>query len=572
MVHVLKRTVEIISPYGGELVNLCVEKDESALLKEQSTEYESVILSDRSLCDFELLATGAFSPLKTFMNQADYESVLENMRLSDGTLFPMPITLPVDRKYETGKKLALRDEYGNLLAVMTVEDAYEWDPEFLAEKLLGSNDEAHNLVRELKTWGRFNVSGKLQAVALPVHKDFRQFRFTPAQTRRKLTEIGNENVVAFQTRNPLHRAHEELTKRAASKIEGTLLLHPAVGMTKPGDVDHTTRVRCYMALLDNHYDGYEAMLSLLPLAMRMAGPREALWHAIIRRNYGANHFIVGRDHAGPGKKSNGEMFYQPYASQELVKKHENELGMTILTFNEMMYLVEEDRYVEAHEVLEGDRTMSISGTQVREEYLAKGKQLPEWFTRPEVAAVLADAYKASKDQGFCLWFTGLSGAGKSTIAQAVEAALHEVGRRTTMLDGDVVRNMLSKGLGFSKEDREANIERVGFVASQVVYHHGVAICALISPYENSRRKVRELFSEGNFIEVYVSTPLEVCEARDPKGHYVKNRQGKMKNFTGVDATYEVPENPDIVIDSSKESIEESVELILSELCVRGLVA
>lgn len=566
-----QKRVDIIKPYGGTLINLLTSKKGAVTLKEQSADLESITLSDRLLCDMEMLATGAFSPLETFMNERDYKSVLENMRLHDGTLFPMPITLPVSKKYAIGDKVALRDNFGNLLAVMTIDDIYRWSPSEYAEKILGANDEAHSLVRELKTWGEYNISGKLQVLALPEHKDFTRFRFTPLETRQRLVEMGNENVVAFQTRNPLHRAHEELTKRATSKINGTLLLHPVVGMTKPGDVDHITRVRCYQALLDNHYEEYEAILGLLPLAMRMAGPREALWHAIIRRNYGANHFIVGRDHAGPGKNSQGAPFYDPYAAQDLVKQHEVELGIRIMTFSEMSYLPGEDRYMEAHEIGEDVETVSISGTQVREDYLAKGKLLPEWFTRPEVASVLASAYPPTAEQGFCLWFTGLSGAGKSTIAQAIEAALHERGRRTTMLDGDVVRSNLSKGLGFSKEDRETNISRVGFVASEIVYHHGIAICALISPYQEAREQVRRIFPEGNFLEIYVSTPLAVCSQRDPKGHYVKSSQGKMKGFTGVDDTYEPPLSPEITIDTTDSTIEKSVETILAELHKRGFI-
>ncbi len=567
----LQSQVKLIEPYGGILVDLTVSAKESVKLKQLAADLDSIVLNDRAICDLEMLAVGAFSPLRGFMDQKDYDSVLKKMRLADGTLFPMPITLPVDRKYDIGKKIALRDGFGNLLAIMTVEDAYEWDAEEYAKNVLGSNDDTHMLVREMKSWGQYNVSGELQVLSLPDHKDFTAHRLTPKEVRQRLTKLGNKNVVAFQTRNPLHRAHEELTKRAAAAIKGTLLLHPVVGMTKPGDVDHITRVRCYQALLNNHYEEYEALLSLLPLAMRMAGPREALWHAIIRRNYGANHFIVGRDHAGPGKDSQGEPFYGPYDAQELVKRHEDELGIKILTFNEMLYIPGADKYMEAHEVEEGVETAAISGTQVREDYLAKGQLLPEWFTRSEVAAVLAEAYPPSLNQGFCLWFTGLSGAGKSTIAQAVEATLHERGRRTTMLDGDIVRLNLSKGLGFSKEDRETNIGRVGFVASQVVYHHGIAICALISPYREARDKVRKLFPEGNFIEIYVSTPLEVCKERDPKGHYIKSNQGKMKGFTGVDDTYEPPVNPDITIDTSNSTIGESVEAVLAKLRNRSFI-
>lgn len=552
-------------------MNLMADDNEKPQLKKLAAEATTLILSDRAVCDLEMLAIGAFSPLRGFMGKDDYESVLRTMRLADNTLFPMPITLPVDVEYVPETKLALRDSFGNLLAILTVEETYAWDLRQYMTAVFGSEDQAHPLYAEIASWGPYNVAGTLQVLALPDHKDFTSLRLTPAETRKRLQELGKSNVVAFQTRNPLHRAHEELTKRAAQKAGGTLLLHPVVGKTKPGDVDHITRVRCYKALLENHYKDYETLLGLLPLAMRMAGPREALWHAIIRRNYGASHFIVGRDHAGPGNKSDGEPFYKPYEAQELVKRHEAELGMNVLTFNEMLYLPEEDRYVEEHEIPAGAKSASISGTQVREKYLAKGRLLPSWFSRPEVASILADAYSPTTHRGFCVWFTGLSGAGKSTVAQGLENALQEKGRRVTLLDGDLVRQHLSKGLGFSKEDRDTNVLRVGFVASQVVYHDGIAVCALISPYRETRAQVRKLFDEDEFIEVYVSTPLEVCEQRDPKGHYKKARNGLMPNFTGLDDAYEPPTSPDITIDTTVSSLDDNVQIILSELKKRSLL-
>jgi sulfate adenylyltransferase len=567
-----KPSVPLIEPYGGTLVNLLVDSPKGITLKQASVDLPSVVLTDRQLCDLELLATGAFSPLKGFMNQADYTSVLKTMRLADGTLFPVPITLAVDSIHRKGEMVALRDSYGNVLAIMTVEDVYDWDKDEFAKRVLGRNDPAHNLVRELAGWGAHNISGRLQVLALPPHKDFKNLRLTPREVRQVLTKRGNANVVAFQTRNPINRATEEMTKRAAVSVNGTLLLHPVVGMTKPGDVDHVTRVRCYKALADNHYDGYDMLLSLLPLAMRMAGPREAVWHAIIRRNFGANYFISGRDHAGPGNASDGTPFYGQYEAQDLARSFEKELGMTILSFHDMLYLPQEDRYAESNTVPEGVEFAAISGTQIREEYLAKGRPLPAWYARPEVAAILSDANPPRLKQGFCLWFTGLSGAGKSTVAGAVEAAIAEYGRRITMLDGDIVRQNLSKGLGFSREDRETNIKRVGFVASRVTYHHGVAICALISPYEKTREEVRSLFQHQNFIEIYISTPLEICEQRDPKGHYDRSRQGKMPNFTGIDDSYEPPLHPEITIDTSNSPVEDSVNQIIRFLKRMSFIA
>ena len=557
--------MSLVSPYGEKLVNIFVEGSELDDLKLRASKLQSITLSDRLLCDFEMITNGGFSPLTQFMGEKDYESVLDNMRLEDGTLFPVPVTFPVAEKYDIGSQVSLRDSYGNLLAVMTIEEQYSWDKEAYAKGLLGSYDAAHPLVPELNKWGEYNISGKLEAIALPFHGDFSHIRFTPQQVRDRAEEFENERVVAFQTRNPLHRAHEELTKKAAEQAKATLLIHPVVGLTKPGDIDYITRVRCYEALVAKYYEGYNVILSLLPLAMRMAGPREALWHAIIRRNYGASHFIVGRDHAGPGNNSAGVPFYDPYEAQVLVGQYADEIGMEILNFNEMVYVEELDEYREVSQLTDGQTVRNISGTQVREEYLAQSKQLPEWFTRPEVARILTDANVPRSKQGFCLWFTGLSGSGKSTIARTLENRLNESGRQTTMLDGDIIRSHLSKGLGFSREDRDENVKRIGFVASQVVKHNGIAICAAISPYEDTRNVVRSYFETDHFIEIYMSAPLEVCEARDPKGFYALARQGKMPGFTGVDDEYQPPQNPEIEIDTSAVSIDESVDQILTLL-------
>lgn len=563
---------KLISPYGGRLVDLAVTEAERVKCIEYSGELESLTLSERAICDLEMLATGAFSPLDGFMNSADYAAVLQTMRLADGTLFPVPITLPVDTRYAVGQAIALRDGFGNLLAIMTVDEVYEWDKRQFALKVLGTDDRNHPLVSELSRWGRYNIAGDLRVVALPDHRDFITLRQTPVQVRQLLDRIGSESVVAFQTRNPLHRAHESLTKRALEDVGGVLLLQPVVGMTKPGDVDHVTRVRCYQALVDNYYEHDRTVLSLLPLAMRMAGPREALLHAIIRRNYGATHFIVGRDHAGPGKDSRGSDIYGPYEAQELAKSFEAELGITILTYDEMVYVPKYDTYLERREVLDIEDTVRLSGTEIRESYLLQGRPLPPWFTRPEVATILQEACTPKHSRGFCLWFTGLSGSGKTTIAQAVEAALNEFGRKTTLLDGDIVRENLSKGLGFTRADREINISRVAYVAAQVVAHEGIAICALISPYEEARTKARSYFEVGRFVEIYVSTPIDVCMERDPKGHYVKARQGLLSSFTGIDDDYEAPINPDITIDTSRVGIAEASGIIMAELQRRGYLS
>ncbi len=569
-----ERLVELIPPYGGTLVDLRVndthERDEWIA---RAQTLPALQLSPRALCDLELLATGAFSPLCRFMGEADYRRVLAEMRLADGTLFPMPITLPVgnDRQIEIGDWIALRTPRNDLVAVMAVEEKYRWDAATEARHVFGTNNARHPLVAEMATWGPWYLSGDLKVLNLPTHASFRSLRRTPAEVRAQLAAMGNPNVVAFQTRNPIHRAHEELTKRAMAAIDGSLLIHPVVGLTKPGDVDYYTRVRCYATLVERYYEPNRTLLSLLPLAMRMGGPREAVWHAIIRRNHGANHFIVGRDHAGPGNDATGKPFYGPYDAQQLVMEYAQEIGVRAVPFHEMVYLPDEDRYEEA-ERAQGTRQLAISGTQVRDEFLATGEPLPAWFTRPEVAAILAEVSVPRHKQGVCVWLTGLSGAGKSTIADLLTVLLMERGRQVTLLDGDVVRTNLSKGLGFSKEDRDTNILRIGFVASEVARHHGAVICAAISPYEETRNQVRALFGADQFIIVHVDAPVAVCESRDTKGLYAKARRGELTGFTGVNDPYEPPLNADVVCHTGGvETPEESAAKILDLLLQRGFV-
>ena len=563
----------LISPYGGKLVNLVVEGEEREALLKAASKLPYIQISERAVNDLELLATGGFSPLDRFMGEADYRSVMEKMRLTDGTLFPLPITLPVEKdEIPAGtKKIVLRDSRNNLLAVMTLEEIYTWDWREEAAKVLGSTDSRHPLVAEMVRWGDTYISGELKVLNLPSYNDFVELRRTPAEVRDLLKDLGYHNVVAFQTRNPMHRVHEELTKRAAEEIGGALLIHPVVGLTKPGDVDHYTRCRVYKALYDNYYDQSRTVLSLLPLAMRMAGPREAVLHAIVRRNYGATHFIVGRDHAGPGMDGSGKPFYGPYDAQDLLSKHEEEVGVKMVPFKMMVYLADEQRYEEDDKVDGSTKIMSISGTQVRDDYLAKGLLLPEWFTRKETAEILMEVNPPQHRRGFCLWFTGLSGSGKSTIAQALTPMLLERGRQLTVLDGDVVRTHLSKGLGFSKEDRDTNILRIGFVASEIARHNGTVICAAISPYSQTRNEVKKMIGHDRFIEVYVDTPLEVCEQRDIKGLYAKARAGEIKGFTGIDDPYEAPRDPEIQIDTVNNSPEECAAQIVDYLTVRGFL-
>jgi sulfate adenylyltransferase len=545
-------------------------------MKATAKDLASLTLDERGLCDLELLAVGGFSPLKSFMSKADYERVLGEMRLADGTLWPLPVTLPVTPGdgIAVGKPLALRDVYGNLLAFLHVEEIYPVDKDHEARNAYGSLDATHPSAVQLKRQPGHYAAGRLEVIRVPPHYDFVELRRTPIELRNHFESLGWSKIVAFQTRNPLHRAHEELTKRAAEQIGGGLLIHPVVGVTKPGDVDHFTRVRCYRALVDNYYEPGTVVLSLLPLAMRMAGPREVLLHAIIRRNYGCTHFIVGRDHAGPGKDSTGKPFYPPYAAQEAMGKFEAEIGIGMVDFKQMVYLPDENRYSPVDEVSPGVKTADISGTEVRDKYLAKGLQLPEWFSRPAVAEILNEANPPRFRQGVTLWFTGLSGAGKSTVAHATIERMAEFGRNCSLLDGDEIRTHLSKGLGFSKEDRDTNIRRVGYVAGLIAQHGGTCLCAVISPYRAIRDEARKM-SRGNFIEVYCSTPIEVCERRDVKGMYAKARaavaDGKPMGFTGVDDPYEPPSNPEVTLDTTSLSVQQCVDKIIDRLLELGYI-
>lgn len=563
-------STQLIPPYGGRLVSLVSDAEEQEELKARGAELPSIQISERSACDLELLACGALSPLDHFVTKEEHQSILEEMRLQSGHLFPIPVPLPVnaDSSLHLDREVALRNVKNELIAVMGIEQIYEWAPNEVAQKVFGTLDPKHPLVSEMQRWGKFNVSGPLRVLSLPRYYDFEDLRLTPSEVRAALQGRGHPNVVAFQTRNPLHRAHEEMTKRAIAGVDGVLLLHPVVGMTKPGDIDHYTRVRTYKILTERYYDPERILLALLPLAMRLAGPREALWHAIIRRNYGANYLIVGRDHASPGKDSTGTPFYGAYDAQELVQQFSDELGVGVIPFQELAYFPD-GGYKEISS--DRDAALTISGTEVREEYLQKGRELPEWFSRPEIARVLGEAYPPRHRQGVCVWFTGLSGAGKSTTAEVLTELLLEHGRQSTLLDGDVVRTHLSRGLGFSKEDRDINIRRIGFVAAEIVRHGGVAVCAAVSPYRATRNDVRNMVGSDRFIEVFVDTPLEVCELRDTKGIYAQARRGEIEHFTGIDDPYEAPVDPELTLDTVSQSAEDNAHRILERLINEGFV-
>ncbi len=568
----------LIAPHGGTLVDLCVDDARAAAVKAESRDWPSHDLTARQLCDLELLLTGAFSPLTGFMGQKDHERVCADMRLADagGTLWPIPITLDVSEELagtlKPGLNLALRDEEGVMIAALAVEDVWQPAREAEADAVFGTANREHPGVAYLLDQAQpFYVGGRVTGLQPVTHYDYKLLRHRPAELRAEFAKLGWTKIVAFQTRNPMHRAHQELTLRAAKEVEASLLIHPVVGLTKPGDVDHYTRVRCYQALL-HRYPRKTAMLSLLPLAMRMGGPREAVWHAIIRKNHGCTHLIVGRDHAGPGSDSSGTPFYGPYDAQELLRQHEAELGVAMVPFKMMVYVEDLDSYVPVDEVPDGKRTLNLSGTELRGR-LAKGQDVPTWFTFADVAHELRRSHPPRHRQGFTVFFTGLSGSGKSTIANALLVKFLEMGGRpVTLLDGDLVRRNLSKELGFSKEHRDINIRRIGYVASEITKNGGIAVCAPIAPYDAVRKDVRSMVEPaGGFMLVFVDTPIAVCEERDRKGLYAKARAGIIKEFTGISDPYEEPPDADLVIDTTALTPEEAAQQIVLHLEKEGYV-
>ncbi len=555
---------------------LYVSYDSAAKLKLEAADLPSWDLTPRQICDLELLMNGGFNPLKGFLTEADYDSVVKDMRLTDGTLWPMPITLDVSEafaaKVEDGQDIALRDQEGVILAIMSVTDKWSPDKTVEAKGVFGSDDSAHPAVNYLMNRaGPIYLGGPITGIQQPIHYDFRSRRNTPNELRTLFRKLGWRRIVAFQTRNPLHRAHQELTFRAAREAQANLLIHPVVGMTKPGDIDHFTRVRCYEAVLDQ-YPASTTALSLLNLAMRMGGPREAVWHGIIRRNHGCTHMIVGRDHAGPGKNSQGKDFYGPYEAQELFAKYQDEIGVEMVDFKQMVYVQEKAQYEPRDEVEEGQTILDISGTELRRR-LQEGLEIPDWFSFPAVVEELRKSKPPRANQGFTVFFTGLSGSGKSTIANALMTKLMEMGGRpVTLLDGDVVRKHLSSELGFSKEHRDINIQRIGYVASEITKNGGIAICAPIAPYEKTRATVREMIETyGAFVEVHVATSLEECERRDRKGLYKLAREGKIKEFTGISDPYEAPKTPELKLETEGNEIDYSAQQVILKLENMGLI-
>ena len=556
----------LIPPHGGELKELMAPRSRVLELKEGSRDWPSWGLTDRQMRDLELLMNGGFSPLAGFMDREDYEGVRDGMRLRDGTLWPIPITLDLPEEVacdlKVGQPLALRDPEGVLLAVLTVGDVWEPDLRDEAQKVYGTTNPDHPGVDYvLHRTNPFFVGGRIEGVQLPVHYDFKRDRHAPRQLREAFARLGWRTVVGFHTRNPMHRAQVELTLRAARKAQANLLINPVVRMTQSGDLDHYTRIRCYEAVL-SQYPPFTAKLSLLDMASRLAGPREAIWHAIIRKNHGCTHFIVGQDHASPVTEPGVDAFYGLYEAQELFAEHEEELGVTMLPFRMLVYVKEKDQYLPVDEIPEGVTTWSMSATELKVR-LDEGREIPDWFTFADVAKELRRRHPPRARKGFTVFFTGLSGSGKSTIANVLRTKLLEAGGRSvTLLDGDIVRRNLSSELGFSKEHRDLNILRIGFVASEITKGGGIALCAPIAPYAHVRKQNRELVSQyGGYVLVHVCTPLDVCEARDRKGLYAKAKAGIIKEFTGISDPYEVPRDADVVIDTTDLTPEEAAQQV-----------
>ena len=547
-------------------------------LKIEAANLVSWDLTQRQCCDLELLMNGGFYPLNGFLNEKDYFSVLENMRMADNSLWPIPINLDVSKIFakdlKINQKISLRDPEGVILAILEISDIYTPNKEKEAELVFGTNDIAHPSVNYLHNKaGDVYLGGQIIGIQPVVHYDFRAIRDTPNELRSFFHKVGWDRIVAFQTRNPLHRAHQELTFKAAKEAQANLLIHPVVGMGKPGDIDHFTRVRCYEAVI-NQYPATTTSMSLLNLAMRMAGPREAIWHGLIRKNHGCTHLIIGRDHAGPGSDSNGDSFYGPYDAQKLFKEYEGEMGIEMVDFKHMVYVQERAQYEPFEEIKDKDKitVLNISGTELRRR-LNEGLDIPEWFSFPSVVKELRKTKPARSKQGFTVLFTGFSGSGKSTIANALLIKLMEMGGRpVTLLDGDVVRKNLSSELGFSKEHRDLNIRRIGYVASEITKNGGIAICAPIAPYASTRDAIREDIEKfGAFIEIHVATSIEECERRDRKGLYKLAREGKIKEFTGISDPYDVPQCPELSLETEDIDVDKCAHQVILKLESMGLI-
>jgi len=567
----------LITPHGGALVNLLVDSDRADDIRELSREWPSIDLSQRQLCDLEILLNGGLSPLTGFMGSADFDAVCSGMRLAGGTFWPLPLTLDIDEtKAEgltIGESVALRDAEGVMLAALKVEEIFEPDRGAEADALFGTVDQGHiDAARFLHRAPPFAIAGRIEGIQLPVHYDFRELRLTPFELRRLFGRLGWRNVMAYQTHQTMHRAQQAATEHAAQDLGASLLIHPVVGLNTPGDVDHYTRVRCYQETVP-HYPAFLARLNLLPLAVRGGGPREAMLHAIVHKNHGCTQFMVEGNGQGSVLEVVGAPGYGGDEAKEEVAAHAEDLGIEMVTSEEMVWVENRKRYVQSPEVAADDRVLRMTGEDVRKR-LADGREIPDWFSFPSVVRELRRRHPGRNSQGFTVFCTGLSGSGKSTVANGLRVKLLELGGRgVTLLDGDLVRKNLSSELGFSKEHRDLNIRRIGFVASEITRGGGVAICAPIAPYDTVRHEVREMVQPcGGFILVHISTPLEVCEQRDRKGMYAKARAGIIKEFTGISDPYEVPEDADVRIDTSQVTPDEAVREVLSYLEREGYIS
>lgn len=559
-----------------KLINLLAEEKQNRLLKDLSSSMPDIILNSRQICDFELLVTGVFSPLTGFMKKIDYESVLDRMRLESGDLWPIPVCLDIAENLasslETGQSVTLRDAEGFLLGILNIEDIWPVEKEKEALAVYGTTDRSHPGVDYLYSRsGKFYVGGEIQALNLPIHSDFKQIRHTPDEVRNIFAKLGWKRIVGFQTRQPIHRPQFEMTVQAMQQAKANLLLLPFAGVTKPGDFDHFTRMRCYQKVAA-HYPPDSYVLNLLPMGMRMAGPREAVLHMIIGRNFGCTHFVIGHDHASPGIGSDGQPFYKYDEAAELARDAVNELGVEIVTFEEMVYLPFDDEYRIAGQVPENKDTISFTGADIQKR-IRRGKKVPEWASFPEVIEELQKSYPPPSRQGFTIFCTGLSGAGKSTIAKILYAKFLEIGTRpVSLLDGDIVRRNLSSELNFSKEHRDINVKRIGFVAAEITKNRGIAICAPIAPYEKTRKGIRRsIEAHGGFFEVHVATPITECEKRDRKGMYARARAGLIKDFTGVDDPYEDPSSPELRIDTTNLTPDEAAQEVLLYISRQGYI-
>ena len=547
-------------------------------LIEQTSDLVRCELTPRQICDLELLMNGGFYPLQGFLSHQDYDSVVENMCLGDGTLWPIPIILDVAKVFadriELGQTIALEDREGVVLATLTVTDKWVPDKGREALSVLGTKDDSHPEVHNLyNRTGTVYLGGPIVGLQAPRHYAFETWRETPNELRDKFRSQSWHQVVGLQMRSPVHRVHKEMVVRAERMLGAKVLIHPVVGELESSLVDPYTRMRCYSAVLDQ-FSKATTHFSLLNLTMRMAGPREALWHGLVRKNHGCTHFIVGCDHASPGRFGEEQEFYPPYAAQELFREHEEAMGIKLVAFKELAYIEQRAQFEVIDEIADEESiiTMNLSESALKR-HLREGRDIPDWFTFPEVINELRHAIPERELQGFSVLFTGYSGSGKSTLANALMIKLLEFGGRpVTLLDGDIVRKNLSSELGFSKEHRNLNVQRIGFVAAEITKNGGIAICAPIAPYASVRRQVREMIEQhGTFVEIHVATSIQECERRDRKGLYQRARQGKVKGFTGISDPYDIPEYPEVRIQTEGYDVEYCTQQILQQLKRMSLI-